>query len=182
MIAAAAFCRKFPFFCFLSKVSFSVKHPYLGIKPRGNNQKLSAMVLCGTEQTSPWFPSYYTVCIQNVCKSVSKSMWVNVFCSVFILYLKDEMTWKAWWVKMKKKKPNQNTTMQVFCFLFVHRANFEFLQKDRASFFLSDSHRCCIVEREEEKGSSHWSLTWTALLKRLWCDWHLSPLCLRHSN
>lgn len=92
---------------------FPVKGEFFSQASLSHNQKWSAMVLCGTQHqvntSNPHLDFHPIICIQNVCKSVSKSMWVNVFCSVFILYLKDGMTWKAWWVKMKKTNKQKNT-------------------------------------------------------------------------
>lgn len=54
--------------------------------------------------------------------------------------------------------------------LVVHRTDFKFFQKEESFIFLTDSHTTVAylsraVGEEEEKGLSHWSLTWTALLK-----------------
>lgn len=80
-------------------------------------------------------------------------MWVNVFCSVSILYLKDDTTWNSRWVKIRKQQ-------LIFCSdkgpIFWFQQSF---------IFLLDSQHCSRAEGEDEKDSTHQSLTPTALLK-----------------
>lgn len=80
----------------------------------------------------------------------------------------------------EKKENNDNAGPLL---LDVNGTYFGFLRKDKASFPPPvSSWHCCVAEGAEEKGVVLSELDLNCPPGRLRCDWHLSPLCLRHSN
>lgn len=137
---------------------------------------------------------------KNSCKSVSENMWVNVppLCFFFSLYLKGwhDLKRAGGWRWKKQKEENNNASLFFFFFFPFGRTQDRFL-----NFFFNSSEKgmelyfpgwlTAAPLRSREGGrrrkgggglvSSELDMNCPPG-KRLWCDWHLSPLCLRHSN